>query len=339
MKVLKMKTVKIKFVGFWDGFDPEKNIIYQILKKHYNVEVVDDPDYIICSVFGVPYEYCNYPQVRIMYSGENYIPDFNLVDYALCPYPVEFLDRCCYRPVCIGEFGRAKALQHKNRDYTESVLDEKLYFANFIAGHESEYNIRGDFFQKLCEYKRVESPGSYLNNMPNSERVWYLNQSKTDFQRKCKFTLCFESTKHEGFVTEKITDAFYSDTIPVYYGSSTVTDIFNPKAFINCSDYPNFEAVIEKIIELDQDTEKYLEMLRQPVFVESDFADRILEKIEKYILYIFEQPLENAYRRSRVYVPERHEIFLKKYSGRECLKRYKIKDPILNFLRKIGVNV
>lgn len=332
-----MKTVKIKFVGFWDGFNPEQNMIYQILKKHFDVKITDDPDYIICSIFGVPYEYTQYPQVRIMYSGENYVPDFNLVDYALCPYPIKFLDRCCYRPVCIGEFGRAKALKYKQRDYSESILDEKVYFANFIASHESEHNIRGDFFKKLCEYKRVESAGSYLNNMPNSERVWYLNESKTDFQRKCKFTLCFESTKHEGFVTEKITDAFFSDTIPVYYGSSTVTDIFNPKAFINCSDYPSFDAVIEKIIELDQDDEKYLEMLRQPIYVDPDFAEKILDNVEKFIIDIFEQPLEKAYRRSRVYWPQRHEDFLKKYSARECVIRYRIKNPILNFLWKTGI--
>lgn len=332
-----MKTIKIKFVGFWNGFDPETNIIYQILKNHYDVKIVDDPDYIICSIFGVPYEYIQYPQIRIMFSGENYIPDFNLVDYALCPYPMEFMDRCCYRPVCISDFGKAKALQQKKRDYTESILKEKPYFANFIAGHESENNIRGDFFKKLCEYKRVESPGSYLNNMPNSERVWFLNESKTNFQKKCKFTLCFESTKHEGFVTEKITDAFFSDTIPVYYGSSTVTDIFNPKAFINCSDYPSFDAVIEKIIELDQDDEKYLEMLGQPVYVDPDFAEKIYNNVEKFIVDIFEQPLEKAYRRSRVYWPKSYEDFLKKYSAKENLVINKIKKPILKFLQKIGI--
>lgn len=334
-----MKTVKIKFVGFWNGFNPEQNIIYQILKKHYDVKIVDDPDYVICGVFGVPYEYLKYPQIRIMDSGENYVPDFNLVDYALCPYPVTFLDRCCYRPVFIGDLCQVKDIQRKNRDFDESILKDKIYFANFIASHESEYNIRGDFFKNLCKYKRVESPGSYLNNMPDGKTVWHLNNSKTDFQRKCKFTLCFESTKNEGFITEKITDAFYSDTIPVYYGSSTVTDIFNSKAFINCSDYPSFDAVIEKIIELDQDDEKYLEMLREPVFADPDFADKILNDIEAFIVNIFEQPLEKAYRRSRVYYPKIHEDFLKKYSARECLVRYRIKNPILNFLRKIGVNV
>ena len=247
-----------------------------------------------------------------MHSGENYIPDFNFIDYALCPYPIDFLDRSCYCPVCMGDDVRMRNLTNKNRDYDESIFKDKIYFANFIASHESEYNIRGDFFKKLCEYKRVESPGTYLNNMHDLKVVSNSDGSKTDFQHKCKFTLCFESTKHEGFVTEKITDAFYSDTIPIYYGSSTVVNIFNPNAFINCSDYPSFDAVIEKIIELDQNDKKYLEMLRQPIFIDPKFADKILNNVEQFIVDIFDQPIEKAYRRSKVYSAKRHEDFIKR---------------------------
>ena len=61
----------------------------------------------------------------------------------------------------------------------------------------------------------MESPGSYLNTMPDGKVVSFENESKVDFQRKCKFTLCFESTNHYGFVTEKIMDA--STPIPSPY--------------------------------------------------------------------------------------------------------------------------
>ena len=76
----------------------------------------------------------------------------------------------------------------------------------------------------------------------NGQTVDFHDESKTAFQRKCKFTLCFKSTNHWGFVTEKIVDAFYADTIPVYYGSPTVTDIFNRDAFINVADFDSFDA-------------------------------------------------------------------------------------------------
>ncbi len=307
-----MKTIKIKFVGFWQGFDYTNQHIYKILTKRYDVQVVEnDPEYIICSVFGKPYEYCKYPQVRIMYVGENYIPDFNLVDYAIFNYPMTFQDRAFYFPFCLDEFGHCASLQSKDRNYSNDILKKKVHFANFIAGHESEHSLRGNFFKKLDrEYKRVESVGSHLNNQPDGKRVQWDNDSKREFQSKCKFTLCFESTKHEGFVTEKITDAFYADTIPIYYGSNNVKDIFNEKAFINCADYPDFESVLAKIKELDENDEKYMEMLRQPIFVNPNFVDDTFAAFEKYLCDIFDQPLENAYRRSRVYSPANFNLYL-----------------------------
>ena len=336
------KTVKVKFVGFWQNFVPETTFIYSIINKFYNIEFSDEPDYIICAPFpdnnGSFYPYCAYPQIRIMDSGENYIPDFNLVDYAISPYPIDFSDRHCYFPQCLkNSSGLLDPLFNKNRNYPETILDEKPYFANFIASHESEGNIRGDFFKKLCEYKRVESPGSYLNNMDGNTGVSRKNGSKSDLQKKCKFTLCFESTKHEGFVTEKISDAFCADTIPVYYGSDEAKNIFNPKSFIHCSDYESFDKVIEKIIELDNDDEKYLEMLRQPIFNDDDYYNKKMAEAEAFVKNIFSQPVEKAYRRSMVYLPKYHENYINRVLNCDDDKEYSIKHKakiIFNKLKK-----
>lgn len=304
------KPVKIKFTGTYPYFKPEYNRIYQILKKHYDVQITDDADYVICDIFGEPYDYCQYPQVRILYNGENYIPDFNLVDYAVSRYPLQLQDRNFYLPGCSSPIGHWLSFSTKDRNYSDEILKEKIYFANFISSHESEYGLRGGFFKELSKYKRIESPGTFLNNMPGGETVKWTDTSKTEFQRKCKFTLCFESTKHEGFITEKITDAFYSDTIPVYYGSSNVTDIFNKDAFINCSDYDSFDDVIAKIIELDNDDQKYLDMLRQPILVDPNYPNQLADNLEQFVLNIFEQPLEQAYRRSKVYIPQQFNDYL-----------------------------
>lgn len=334
-----MKTVKIKFVGFWNGFNPKSHFIYQILIKHYNVEITEQPDYVICSMFGKPYEYCNYPQVRIMYSGENYIPDFNLIDYAISPYPINFFDRSFHKPACVDVFGRCLALETKNRNYSFDILNKKESFANFIASHESEFGIRGNFFKQLSKYKRVDSPGTYLNNMPSGETVSFTNDTKSEFQRNSKFTLCFESTKHQGFITEKITDAFYADTIPVYYGSDDISDIFNPKAFIDCSRFNSFDEAINKIIELDNDDEKYIEMLRQPIFNDPRYVSKLLSDMENFVLNIFEQPIEQSYRRSRVYIPKTINDYLCSSSSSSnvvAARSKKIKDKISSVLQKFS---
>ncbi|MBO4897373.1 MAG: hypothetical protein J5590_03655 [Clostridia bacterium] len=306
------KTIKIKLLGFWDGFNPDSHILINVLKKKYDVQFVDtNPEYIICSVFGKPYDYCKYPQIRIMFSGENYIPDFNLVDYAISSYPVNYSDRSFRLPQCFGTVkNSAWGLKDKNRDYNVDILKEKVYFANFIFSHESENNMRGDFFKKLSEYKRVESSGSFMNNMPEGKCVSRADGSKLDFQRKSKFTICFESTKHEGFITEKIVEAFYSDTIPIYYGSSDVSGIFNEEAFINCTGYDSFDEVIDRIIELDKHDEKYLEMLRKPIFTNPEYPGLLMNDFEAFVYNIFDQPVEKAYRRSLVYCAKQYNDYL-----------------------------
>ena len=89
-------------------------------------------------------------------------------------------------------------------------------------------------------------------------------------------------------------------------------------------DYDSFDAVVEKVKELDQDDEKYLAMLRQPILVDPDLPRRLDEELEKYILHIFEQPLETAYRRCRAYYPKWQDDFLaniNKPKQLDCLKQ------------------
>ena len=83
-----MKTVKINYANIEEGgFDKEQNLIYDVLKLNgFDVQITEDADFLICDVAqGNPYAFCGKPQVRIQYSGENYIPDFNLIDYSICP--------------------------------------------------------------------------------------------------------------------------------------------------------------------------------------------------------------------------------------------------------------
>lgn len=305
-----MKTIKIKFVGFWPGFEYRHFFIYNILSKRYSINIVEDPDYIICSSFEPFYSYCEYPQVRIFYSGENYIPDFNLVDYSICEYPIEFLDRNYFFPGFASYMpGVFEELLSKNRQYDKSILEQKQYFANLICSHDSEHGFRGVFFNALNQYKRVESAGTIFNNMAGGKIVSKTDNTKFELQKKCKFSLCIESTKHEGFITEKIADAFYADSIPIYYGSSTIKQYFNPKAFIDVSSYDSIDSAIEHIIELDKNDTKYLEMLREPIF-SSECVKDFIPGLEKYLYHIFDQPLDKAYRRSRVYMPQQYNNFI-----------------------------
>lgn len=334
-----MKTIKINFVGFsWD-FKPEDYEFFRILKRNYNVVITENADYTFFSLFGNrPFDYCNYPGIRILMSGENYLPDFNFVDYAMCSYPLKLFDRNFCFPFCIDKNGHCESLVTKDRNYPDEILLEKPYFANMIASHDSEHNYRSLMFNLLSEYKRVESPGSFMNNREDLKNISWLDNSKTDFQRKCKFTLCLESTKHEGFITEKITDAFYADTVPVFYGADVSKEIFNEKAFIDLSDYATFEEAVQRIIEIDNDDNLYLSMLRQPIFNDSSFVEKTYSDMEVFLKNIFDQPLEKAKRRSGLYVAKEHEDFIEWASLHYPDYQKKLQNDKKEYLQKKKLN-
>ena len=109
--------------------------------------------------------------------------------------------------------------------------------------------------------------------------------------------------------------------------SIAVLDMLSSKALSHDASY----AVIEKIKELDRDDEKYLQMLRQPILKDPTLPERMDEELGKYINHIFEQPLDKAYRRCRVYYPKWHDEYLA--TAIEPTRGYKLKQKIKKMLK------
>jgi hypothetical protein len=73
-----------------------------------------------------------------------------------------------------------------------------------------------------------------------------------------KYSICFENSVINGYITEKIFDCFYVGTVPIYYGAPDINKYVNPKAFINFKDFSSIQD-LEKYIEglSDSDYEEY----------------------------------------------------------------------------------
>jgi hypothetical protein len=150
--------------------------------------------------------------------------------------------------------------------------------------------VRNDFFHKLCQYKKVDSAGGALNNV--GYRVPPGPAAKHEFMRPYKFNIAFENTSIPDYTTEKIVEAMRVRTMPIYWGNPRIATEFNSKSFLNYFDFASEDALIEKIIELDQDDAKYLEYLRQPYFHNNQpneffSQERLLNHFEK----IFTTPI------------------------------------------------
>ena len=64
-----------------------------------------------------------------------------------------------------------------------------------------------------------------------------------------------------------------------------------------CRSHTDFAAVLEQIKYLNKNDEAYLDMLSQPSFLNSNHQEIFDKKLEDFLLHIFNQPLEKAYRR------------------------------------------
>ena len=281
------RTVRVAFADQHRGFDPHHNDYLPLLETHYEVIVTDDhPEYLIYSVFGN--DHLSYDCIRIFYTGECLVPNFNECDYAVGFDRIEFGDRYLRFPYYLFHGYEKEYLSLKNRKiFTKEDLNQKEGFCSFVVSNCFAQDKRSELFHKLNEYKEVASGGRYLNNVGGPII------DKLGFTEKHKFAIACENACYSGYVTEKIVDAFAGYAIPIYYGDPDVTKDFNPNAFINCNDYQNFDEVLERVKEIDQNDDLYLEMINEPPVLE--FLDT--DAFEKYLSYIIDQDYEKAFRR------------------------------------------
>jgi hypothetical protein len=129
----------------------------------------------------------------------------------------------------------------------------------------------------------VDSAGRALNNVGFT--VPFTHQAKHEFLLPYKFHLALENESVPGFITEKLVHAMRARCIPVYYGCPRVVEKFNPKSFINYHDFPSEEALIDHIMEVDQNDGLYMQYLKEPFFYGNKPSDdydtnRILDFFE-----------------------------------------------------------
>ena len=282
-----MKKLKVCFVDFWDKFNPENNFFSNFLKESYDIELSDQPDYCFFSVYG--YENLKYSNcIKIQFIGENQVPDFNLCDYALGFQHMSFEDRYFRFPLFFI-YGGYENLKNKRIIYPEKLLNRK--FCNFVYSNHLYANpLREVFFKELSKYKIIDSGGKHLNN------IGYKVNDKVEFIRDYKFTIAFESSVLSGYTTEKIYEPMLVNSIPIYYGNPLVDKDFNKDSFLWLKSESDIDKVIERVIELDKDDNKYLEMVTCPCLTQVQSILDWKGNLKLFFDSIFEKELSDARR-------------------------------------------
>ena len=125
--------------------------------------------------------------------------------------------------------------------------------------------------------------GAYHNNVGG--RV----QNKIKFLSQYKFSLAMENSKADGYVSEKIIDAFLAGNIPIYYGDYMVEEYINPKSFILIKGDRDMMEKIEYIKKVDNDDELYKNIIKQKVLINDNTNSQSTDERIEFLTHIFEQ--------------------------------------------------
>lgn len=237
-----------------------------ILSERYDL-IVDNnnPDFLFFGDENFGTKNLNYSKdkcIKIFHTGENRRPE----NYD-CHYAMTFdhnMNPWHYR---LPGWALVPFF-YKKFDFTHifnahNIKQLKSKFCVFI--HRNPNNsIRNTVFHELCKYKKVDSAGPLFNNIGYVISPDY--DAKLDFIKDYKFVLSFENSSYPGYVTEKIMDGFYVNSVPIYWGSSTVDSDFNEASFINAGNFDSLQLFIDHIIKIDNNDALYNSMISQPKF-------------------------------------------------------------------------
>jgi hypothetical protein len=173
-----------------------------------------------------------------------------------------------------------RIIQEKN------IVNVPKKFCCFCVSNGNSFP-RNKMFTVLNSYKKVDSLGHYNNNVGYFIDIPYWSEDYLNYLKEYKFIICFENSKEETYITEKIINAYVSNVIPIYWGTDHVKNIFYEDSMIylnNENNEQSYNDVLNKVIELDNDDSKYLEFINRKTlkfdyFEENYTIDKIAKKI------------------------------------------------------------
>lgn len=290
-----MKKIRILYTNFWYGFDPDTFIITRMLKENYDVELCKfgekNIDLVIMSVHDDEREtFATYTgKSKILWvSFENLYPDFNRIDYAITTYNLGIDRNLRYTGWQYYDYNRRNHInkntifQFENQiEFTDDLFDKRSNELPMVISNGRRRD-GIDIIVSLFENFTIRSSGRWRNNVSS---IGPDIEDKIRFFNSFKFSLAFENSLNEEYVTEKLYESFVANTIPIYFGCEAAKKDFNPKAYINVLDYGSADELCKVINEIMFDKERYKEMITQKRII--NYVDYDI-RLKEFLINIIE---------------------------------------------------
>ena len=270
------QILKIQFSDFWRPFDFQNNYFTQLLSEFCELEYSNSPDLLIYSSYGSDHERFNCH--KLIYSAENERVNWNACDFAFGMDYIHGNERYYRLPNWI--WYADPIVLTRPKPAPELLVQQKTKFCSILVSNPHPQK-RKDFFKTLSSYKTIHSGGKVLNN------IGEVVKDKLEFIKGYKFNIAFENSSHPGYTTEKIFEPMIVNSIPIYWGNPLVHLDFNPRSFINYTDFVNEKQLIEYIKSVDNDFSLYAKIICEPYYHGNKIPDYLRrENVRKFLVSV-----------------------------------------------------
>ena len=273
--------MKLCVVNFWDGafdgdfFDFFFHTCFPDLSYTNNPH---EADLIITSVFG---QTQTDPKKTLCYIGENIRPSYIGYSHSLSFDYDSYGGRNFRLPLWYSRLAWDGFVQKPRKPNMHNHgYEELIDIKSLMSGRKLDITIKDKFcvliannpeglrvnlFNSISQYKQVHGYGNIFGAP--------LRKSKFEVLPEYKFCLCPENSTYDGYITEKLIDAYAGGTVPVYSGDISVVDDFNDGAYLNYQFTKNMEYFVDRIKFWDEDFESYQHHYEQPLLLKEPKLD------------------------------------------------------------------
>jgi hypothetical protein len=281
--------IKIAYINFWK--DPYNDTYFDyFIKNNLNCNIIkvkynENPDILISSVNGNINIIDNIKaKCKIFYYGENLdrYPPFNNIELLKSKFDIiagfkytnkkekifRFPLWLIYYPFYNFNDKENNIISFIENKYYNNIRKYKTLFGTLISNHDRGGQ-RIKIYNILSNYYNIYCAGDFNNN---TKKIGQTQKEKIDYISNSIYNICPENSIYEGYVTEKIFQAFEAGTIPLYWGHDLPEkDILNKNKYCFCNINDNI-ILKQQIHDVVFNKNKYIEG-----FIFNDNAKNVIE--------------------------------------------------------------
>lgn len=290
--------MKLFVHGFWSGFIENTNplglnffieLFENVFSTTIQLGTFNESDILLETIFDQKtFLFDKSWKYTFLFSGESRLRPLHQ-NYSCVLYGERNNKNIINVPLFIPYLYSSKLLS-KITEKKENFLPSKKVCA-IISNPCGDF--RNTFLDHLEKKIKIDYAGNYKTNIPIINYA-YNTPEFINFIKDYRCIISMENSRHDTYITEKITHGFISGNIPVYWGSNKVVNYFNNDRFINVND-DMIDISIDQIIDICENDDKYLKMIEQNVFSnKNNNLERTINVIANDIKNLLFRPYKNV---------------------------------------------